>query len=347
MITSQRWRCGAFRSDTRFEVGVAVGRGKAARHFVAGLALTDLQIVEVVCVRGCFPYLGVGVALRELIEDDDRLATLNTPYRNTIPPSEEPPYPGDVDLEERIEEILRWNASAMVVRAADSDTGVGGHIATYTSAATMMEVGFNHIFRAPSADYGGDLVIIQPHASPGVYARALLEGRFTAEQLDNFRRQLAPGGGLSSYPHPRAMPDFWQVPSASMGLSTPVAIYQARFAKYLEARGLKPRNGGKVWCFIGDGEADEPEVLGTINIASRERLDNLVLVINCNLQRLDGPVRGNGKIIQELARSFRGADWNVVKVIRGGGWDLLFERDTQGVLQRRMDHRDGRVRSVA
>ncbi len=264
-------------------------------------------------------------------------ATLNTPYRNTIPPLEDPVYPGDIEVEERIEKLLRWNATAMVVRAADSGAGVGGHIATYTSAATMMEVGLNHVFRARSEHYGGDLVIFQPHASPGTYARAFLEGRLSAAQLDNFRRQLAPGGGLSSYPHPRAMPDFWQVPCASMGLSTPTAIYQARFAKYLENRGLKPANGGKVWCMIGDGEADEPEVLGTINIASRERLDNLVLIVNCNLQRLDGPVRGNGKIIQELERSFRGADWNVIKVVWGSGWDPLLARDTHGVLQRRMD----------
>ncbi|MDH3714070.1 MAG: pyruvate dehydrogenase (acetyl-transferring), homodimeric type [Gammaproteobacteria bacterium] len=264
-------------------------------------------------------------------------ATLNTPYRNTIPPLEEPAYPGNIELEERIEKLLRWNAAAMIVRAADTGDGLGGHIATYTSAATMMEVGLNHVFRARSQDYGGDLVIFQPHASPGTYARAFLEGRMSAEHLDNFRRQLAPEGGLSSYPHPRSMPDFWQVPCASMGLSTPTAIYQARFCKYLENRALKPRNGGKVWCFIGDGEADEPEVLGTINIASRERLDNLVLVVNCNLQRLDGPVRGNGKIIQELERAFRGADWNVIKVIWGSGWDPLFARDTNGVLQKRMD----------
>ncbi len=264
-------------------------------------------------------------------------ATLNTPYRNTIPPADEPVYPGNIDIEERIEKILLWNAAAMVVRAADSGSGVGGHIATYASAATMMEVGFHHVFRAPAEDYGGDIVIIQPHASPGVYARAYLEGRLTRAQLDNFRRQLGQGGGLSSYPHPRAMPDFWQVPCASMGLSTPTAIYQARFIKYLENRGLKKKNGGKVWCFIGDGESDEPEVLGTVNIAAREKLDNLVLVVNCNLQRLDGPVRGNGKIIQELERSFRGADWNVIKVVWGSGWDPLLARDHKGLLQKRME----------
>ncbi len=264
-------------------------------------------------------------------------ATLNTPYVNTIALADQPRYPGDIELEKRIENLVRWNAMAMVLRASDSGSGVGGHIATYASAATMMEVGFHHFFRARGPDYGGDLVIPQPHAAPGIYARAFLEGRLDAARLDNFRRELGPGGGLSSYPHPRLMPDFWQVPCASMGLSTPTAIYQARFAKYLENRGLKPANGGRVWCFIGDGEADEPEVLGTINIAAREKLDNLVLVVNCNLQRLDGPVRGNGKIIQELERSFRGADWNVLKVIWGSGWDGLLAQDGDGVLRRRME----------
>ncbi len=264
-------------------------------------------------------------------------ATLNTPYINTIPSSDQPAYPGDLELEKPIENWLRWNAMAMVLQAQDSGAGVGGHIATYASAATQLEVGFNHCFRARSEDYGGDLVMPQPHASPGIYARAFLEGRLSAEQLANFRRELGEGGGLPSYPHPRSLPAFWQVPNASMGLSTPAAIYQARFAKYLENRGLKPTNGGRVWCFIGDGEADEPEVLGTINIAAREKLDNLVLVINCNLQRLDGPVRGNGKIIQELERSFRGADWNVIKVIWGSGWDALLAQDHEGVLRRRME----------
>ena len=264
-------------------------------------------------------------------------ATLNTAYINTIPLAEQPLYPGNIEMEKRIENIIRWNAMAMVLRAADNGSGVGGHIATFASAATMMEVGFNHFFRGRTPDYGGDLVIPQPHASPGVYARAFLEGRLSAAQLGNFRRQLQPEGGLCSYPHPRAMRDFWQVPCASMGLSTATAIYQARFAKYLENRGLKLANGGKVWCFIGDGEADEPEVLGTINIAAREQLDNLVLVVNCNLQRLDGPVRGNGKIIQELERGFRGADWNVIKVIWGSGWDGLLAQDSEGVLRDRME----------
>ncbi|TDJ43704.1 MAG: pyruvate dehydrogenase (acetyl-transferring), homodimeric type [Gammaproteobacteria bacterium] len=264
-------------------------------------------------------------------------ATLNTPYRNTIPLENQPAYPGDIELETRIENILRWNAMAMVLKGYDSGSGVGGHIGTYASTATMMEVGLNHFFRNKTDDYGGDLVCIQAHAAPGVYARAFLEGRLNLTQLKNFRRELQAGGGLSSYPHPRNMPDFWQMPSASMGLSTPSAIYQARFAKYLEHRGLKPDNGGKVWAFIGDGESDEPEVLGTINIAAREQLDNLVLIVNCNLQRLDGPVRGNGKIIQELERSFRGAAWNVIKVIWSGEWDKLFAIDAEGVLQERME----------
>lgn len=264
-------------------------------------------------------------------------ATLNTAYINTIPVSEQPAYPGDIELEKKIENIVRWNAMAMVLRGQDEGTGVGGHIATYASAATMLEVGFNHFFRGRSQQYGGDMVMPQPHAAPGIYARAFVEGRLSEQQLKNFRRETAPEGGLCSYPHPRSMPDFWQMPNASMGLSTPSAIYQARFAKYLENRGLKPKTGGKVWCFIGDGESDEPEVLGTINIAAREQLDNLVLVVNCNLQRLDGPVRGNGKIIQELERSFRGADWNVIKVIWGSGWDGLLAQDHNGVLRARME----------
>jgi pyruvate dehydrogenase E1 component len=268
-----------------------------------------------------------------IIED----ATLNTPYRNTIPLEQQPAYPGNIEIEQRIENINRWNAMAMVLRGYDSGTGVGGHIGTYASGATMLEVGLQHFFRNKGPDYGGDLISIQAHCSPGIYARALLEGRLSVEQLMNFRRELAPGGGLSSYPHPRNMPEFWISPCASMGLSTPSCIYQARFAKYLENRGLKPKNGGKVWNFIGDGEADEPEVLGTINIAARERLDNLIMVVNCNLQRLDGPVRGNGKIIQELERSFRGANWNVIKVIWSGDWDALFAIDHEGVLQARME----------
>ena len=262
---------------------------------------------------------------------------LNTPYINTINVRHQPPYPGDTALETKIENINRWNAMAMVLQAYDSGEGLGGHIATYASAASMYEVGLNHFFRKRSENYGGDLVSFQPHAAPGIYARALLEGRLTEQQLKNFRRELREGGGLPSYPHPRRLPWFWEIPSASMGLVGVSAIYQARFQKYLENRGLKPRDGGKIWVFVGDGEMDEPETLGTLNIAVREQLDNLILVVNCNLQRLDGPVRGNGKIIQELERSFLGAGWNVTKVIWGSEWDALLERDRKGILVDRME----------
>ncbi|NKB97628.1 MAG: pyruvate dehydrogenase (acetyl-transferring), homodimeric type [Pseudomonadales bacterium] len=264
-------------------------------------------------------------------------ATLNTPYINTISLENQPVYPGDIELEERIENLIRWNAAAMVLQGQDQGTGVGGHIATYASCATMLEVGFHHFFQGFDEDKDPDMILPQPHAAPGIYARAWLEGRLSKAQLSNYRRELAKEGGLSSYPHPRSMPNFWEMPNASMGLSTPAAIYEARFSKYLENRGLKPKSQRKIWCFIGDGESDEPEVLGTINIAAREKLDNLILVINCNLQRLDGPVRGNGKIIQELERVFRGADWNVIKVIWGSGWDGLLARDKSGVLRKRMD----------
>ncbi|MGM9508852.1 pyruvate dehydrogenase (acetyl-transferring), homodimeric type [Larkinella sp. GY13] len=262
---------------------------------------------------------------------------INTPYINTINVKDEPTYPGNVELEQKIENINRWNAMCMVLQGYDNGSGVGGHIATYASAATMYEVGFHHFFRRRTADYGGDLVSFQPHAAPGIYARAFLEGRLTEESLKSFRRELKPGGGLPSYPHPRRMPWFWEMPCASMGLMPVGAIYQARFNKYLINRGLKPDNGGKVWAFIGDGEMDEPEIVGTINIAARERLDNLIFVVNCNLQRLDGPVRGNGKIIQELERLFLGAGWNVIKVIWSGEWDALLARDHKGYLVKRME----------
>ncbi len=294
-------------------------------------------------IRDCYGDAGVMALLDDLNDwsssHDIPLteASFNSPYLNTIPASKEPDYPGDIDLERSLENILRWNAMAMVLQGQDSGAGVGGHIATYASAATMMEVGFNHFFRKRSETYGGDLIIPQPHTSPGVYSRSWLEGRLATSQLKNFRRELQSTPGLTSYPHPRSMPNYWQVANASMGLSTPTAIYQARFAKYLENRGLKAKQGGKVWCFIGDGETDEPEVLGSINIAAREKLDNLVLVVNCNLQRLDGPVRGNGKIIQELEASFRGSGWNVIKVIWGTGWDKLLEEDPSGSLRRRME----------
>ncbi len=260
----------------------------------------------------------------------------NTPYANTIPARLEPLFPGDQQLERRIKSLIRWNALAMVVRANRLEHNIGGHISTYASAATLYEVGFNHFFRARSDSFEGDTVYFQGHAAPGIYARAFLEGRLSVEQLVNFRRELKPGGGLSSYPHPWLMPDFWEFPTVSMGLSPLMSIYQARFNRYLENRGLKPATDAKVWAFLGDGETDEPESLGAITLASREKLDNLIFVVNCNLQRLDGPVRGNGQIIQELESAFRGAGWNVIKILWGSEWDPIIERDTEGLLVKRM-----------
>jgi pyruvate dehydrogenase E1 component len=260
----------------------------------------------------------------------------NTPYANTIPVRLQPLFPGDQELERRIKSLIRWNALAMVVRANRVEHNIGGHISTYASAATLYEVGFNHFFRARTEEFEGDTVYFQGHAAPGIYARAFLEGRLSSQKLENFRRELKPGGGLSSYPHPWLMPDFWEFPTVSMGLSPLMAIYQARFNRYLENRGLKPETDAKVWAFLGDGETDEPESLGAITLASREKLDNLIFVINCNLQRLDGPVRGNGQIIQELESAFRGAGWNVIKVLWGSEWDPIFERDTEGLLVKRM-----------
>ncbi len=262
---------------------------------------------------------------------------LNTPYLNTIAIPDQAPLPGDLYLERRIRSLIRWNALAMVLRAnRDNDDELGGHIATFASAATLYDVGFNHFFRGASAGFGGDMVFFQGHSSPGVYARAFLEGRISEEQMDGFRREVG-GGGLSSYPHPWLMPEFWQFPTVSMGLGPIQAIYQAYFSKYLENRELLPVQGQKVWAFLGDGEMDEPESLGAISLAGREKLDNLIFVVNCNLQRLDGPVRGNGKIIQELEGVFRGAGWNVIKVIWGRHWDPLLARDDTGVLRQRME----------
>ncbi len=260
----------------------------------------------------------------------------NTPYANTIPARLEPLFPGDQQLERRIKSLIRWNALAMVVRANRLEHNIGGHISTYASAATLYEVGFNHFFRARSDSFEGDTVYFQGHAAPGIYARAFLEGRLSVEQLINFRRELKPGGGLSSYPHPWLMPDLWEFPTVSMGLGPLMAIYQARFNRYLENRGLKPATDAKVWAFLGDGETDEPESLGAITLASREKLDNLIFVVNCNLQRLDGPVRGNGQIIQELESAFRGAGWNVIKILWGSEWDPIIERDSEGLLVKRM-----------
>jgi pyruvate dehydrogenase E1 component len=262
--------------------------------------------------------------------------TANTPYANTIPARLEPLFPGDQQLERRIKSLIRWNALAMVVRANRLEHNIGGHISTYASAATLYEVGFNHFFRARTDQFEGDTIYFQGHAAPGIYARAFLEGRLSVQQLENFRRELKPGGGLSSYPHPWLMPNFWEFPTVSMGLSPLMAIYQARFNRYLENRGLKPGTDAKVWAFLGDGETDEPESLGAITLASREKLDNLIFVVNCNLQRLDGPVRGNGQIIQELESAFRGARWNVIKVLWGCEWDPILERDTDGLLVKRM-----------
>jgi pyruvate dehydrogenase E1 component len=260
----------------------------------------------------------------------------NTPYINTIPVEQQPPYPGDTQLERRIRALIRWNAMAMVVRANRLYSGIGGHISTYASCATLFEVGFNHFFRGHENGVAGDHVYFQGHASPGVYARAYLEGRISALQLHAFRRETA-GGGLASYPHPWLMPDFWEFPTVSMGLSPIASIYQARFNRYLRDRGLQDTTRSHVWAFIGDGETDEPEALGAITLAAREHLDNLIWVINCNLQRLDGPVRGNGKIIQELEALFRGAGWNVIKVIWGDDWDPLLAKDVNGLLVQRMN----------
>ena len=262
--------------------------------------------------------------------------TANTPYINTIPREKQPPYPGDREIERRIKSIVRWNAMAMVVRANKIANGIGGHISTYASVATLLEVGFNHFFKGKGDGHEGDQIFFQGHASPGIYARAFLEGRLSVEQLNNFRRELNPKGGLASYPHPWLMPNFWEFPTVSMGLGPIMAIYQARFNRYLEDRGLKDTSSSRVWAFLGDGETDEPEALGAITLASREKLDNLTFVINCNLQRLDGPVRGNGKIIQELEAAFRGAGWNVIKVIWGSDWDPLLEKDVKGKLVKRM-----------
>lgn len=259
-----------------------------------------------------------------------------TPYQNTIPVDDQHEFPGDLEMEWRIRTINRWNAMATVVRRNKESSEYGGHIASYASSAVMYDVGLNHFWRAQSEIHGGDLVFFQGHVIPGIYARSFMEGRITEEQLLNFRSEVG-GGGLSSYPHPWLMPDYWQFPTVSMGLGPLMAIYQARFMKYMHNRGLIDMADRKVWCFLGDGEMDEPESRGAIDLASREKLDNLIFVINCNLQRLDGPVRGNGKIVQELEGDFRGAGWNVIKLLWGKGWDQLLERDTTGRLRQLMD----------
>ncbi|MBE0488828.1 MAG: pyruvate dehydrogenase (acetyl-transferring), homodimeric type [Halomonas sp.] len=262
--------------------------------------------------------------------------SVTTPHRNTIPVHREAPMPGDLFMERKIRSLIRYNAIAQVIRNNRANPGLGGHIASFMSAATLYDVGFNHFFRAPNGDFGGDLVYIQGHVAPGIYARAYLEGRLTEEQMDSYRQEVD-GNGLSSYPHPWLMPDFWQFPTVSMGLGPIQAIYQAHVMKYLHSREMKDMHDRKIWCFMGDGECDEPESLGAISLAGRERLDNLIFVINCNLQRLDGPVRGNGRIMDELEGVFRGAGWNVLKVVWGRLWDPLFEKDNKGALQKIMD----------
>lgn len=271
------------------------------------------------------------------VENGTRLPpAITSPYRNTIAPSQEKHMPGDLFVERRIRSLIRWNALAMVMRANQNDEGLGGHISSFSSSATLYDVGYNYFFRGPEYQYGQDLIYFQGHIAPGIYARSYLEGRFDEEQLDNFRREVD-GNGLSSYPHPWLMPDYWQFPTVSMGLGPIQAIYQAHVMKYQQSRGIVDHGDRKVWAFLGDGECDEPETLGAISMAGREQLDNLIFVINCNLQRLDGPVRGNGKIIQELEGAFRGAGWNVIKVVWGRHWDKLLEKDTTGLLQKRMD----------
>ena len=304
-----------------------------------GLTPQDLEVEEWLdSLNDVKRISGLGQVQRIIHELDNMSTTmgvqrefeLNTPYINTIAPEDQHPFPGSREIERRIKSIVRWNAMAMVVRANRNLDGIGGHISTFASSATLYEVGFNHFFRGRTEDQPGDLVYFQGHASPGMYSRAFVEGRLDERDLSNFRRELEPGGGLSSYPHPWLMPDFWQFPTVSMGLGPLNAIYHARFIRYMENRGLKPRSDQRVWAFLGDGECDEPESLGCIDVAGREGLDNLTFVVNCNLQRLDGPVRGNGKIVQELEAAFRAAKWNVIKVLWGSNWDPLISNDVDG-----------------
>src|SRR3954468_19543709 len=277
--------------------------------------------------------------IQRMIDEARRAGTFlpfsaTTDYINTIPPEKQVKFPGDLTIEQRIHGYTRWNAMAMVVRA-NKDTNVGGHLSSFASAATLYDVGYNHFWHGSSGEHGGDLVFVQGHSAPGIYARAFLLGRLTKEQLDNFRQEVG-GKGISSYPHPWLMPKFWQFPTVSMGLGPLMAIYQARFMRYLNDREIADTSGRKVWAFLGDGEMDEPESTGGIGLAGREQLDNLIFVINCNLQRLDGPVRGNGKIIQELEGVFRGAGWNALKVVWGSYWDPLLAHDSNGTLRKLM-----------
>jgi len=296
--------------------------------------LEALQAVETVEGRPRAHYLIDQLTESDAARHGDLHGRVTSAYVNTIPTQRQPAYPGDLDIEQRLNAYIRWNAMVMVLRAG-KHSNVGGHIATYQSAAVLYDVGFNHFFRGRTDTFGGDMVYVQGHSAPGIYGRAYLEGRISEAQLDNFRRE-AGRDGLSSYPHPRLMPEFWQFPTVSMGLGPLTAAYQARFMRYLEYRGLLQHQGRKVWAFLGDGEMDQPESLAAISVAGRERLDNLIFVVNCNLQRLDGPVRGNSKIVQELEGTFRAAGWNVIKVLWASGWDDLLQRDTSGLLRQRM-----------
>lgn len=317
---------------------VSSGQNQDSEKLLESLEVILRQLLQSNAQQERLPLL-IDDLTRELREGGMDVPPLTrTPYLNTIEPDEQPEYPGDIQLENRIKSYIRWNAMAMVVAANRKHDGLGGHISTFASSATLYEVAFNHIYRGAKDDFPGDIVYFQGHASPGPYARAYIEGRLSDKQLGNFRQELAEGGGLSSYPHPYLMPDFWQFPTVSMGLGPIMSIYQARFNRYLEARGIiKPENQPHVYCYVGDGESDEPETQGALTMAGRERLDNLTWVVNCNLQRLDGPVRGNAKIIQELEGLFRGAGWNVIKVIWGSDWDELLARDTKGLLLKRME----------
>ena len=270
------------------------------------------------------------------LSGEPKLTRINTPYMNTISPEDEPEYPGDIEIENKIKSWVQWNAMAMVVKANREHDGLGGHISTFASSAVLYEVGFNHFFRGNDGEFKGDQIFFQGHASPGIYSRAYLEHRLSSQKLHHFRQELADGGGLSSYPHPYLMPDFWQFPTVSMGLGPILAIYHARFNKYLHARGIIS-DIPKTWCFVGDGEVDEPETLGALSIAAREKLENLIFVVNCNLQRLDGPVRGNGQIVQELESVFLGAGWNPIKVLWGSNWDPLIYSSAQSALLAQFD----------
>jgi pyruvate dehydrogenase E1 component len=322
-------------------VGAGEGSGKNSQASDMERWLSSLQYMVETVFKNQDPHqapLLVDKLITRLRESGLQVPpTISTPYVNTIPAEEEPPYPGNREIERRIKSYIRWNAMAMVVKANRIHHGIGGHISTFASSATLYEVGFNHFFRAGNDQWPGDLVYFQGHASPGTYARAYVEWRIPAKLLHHFRQELAEGGGLPSYPHPYLLPDFWQFPSVSMGLAPIMSIYQARFQRYLRARGFTNGDEPKVWCFVGDGEIDEPESTGALTLASRENLDNLIWVVNCNLQRLDGPVRGNGKIIQELEALFRGAGWNVIKVIWGSDWDPLLKADHKGLLRKRME----------